>query len=452
MEEKLKAEKDVDVYVSLIGSTQESTFQGNSMPNTAEVYVKLIPLEKRSQSLFEFVDKIQPNLEKEIKLVNKEAQLKFNVQAASGIAPQTLTFNVRDINIQRLDESMAKIYEGLTELNDVSELMTSTADTVEEIQITVNRDKAFDAGLVPAQIAAIVNDVTRGAQATQIIGENTDVYGVFVEYDEEITRNIDKLKTLLLRKPDGEYIELGEVAEIKTGSGPVQVQRINQRDSVEFTIKYSPDTNLSNITAMVENKIAGLNLPSETEITYSGERELLEDSKNDMVMAFILAIILIYIVMAAQFESFKYPFVIMFTVPLMVIGVAIGLISVQIPLSVPAFIGIIILAGIVVNNAIVLVDYINQRKAAGSSSLEALVESVKDRARPIMMTALTTILGLVPLALGIGEGTEMNQPMGVVVIGGLMSSTILTLFVIPVVYSLFDPETRKMNRKQKRRG
>ena len=203
------------------------------------------------------------------------------------------------------------------------------------------------------------------------------------------------------------------------------------------------------MSKMVEEKIADLNLPGGTDVTFSGEIELLEDSINDMIMAFALAIVLIYIVMAAQFESFKYPFVIMFTVPLMVIGVAVGLIAARIPLSIPAAIGIIILAGIVVNNAIVIVDYINQRKQAGLSSYEALVESVKDRARPIMMTALTTILGLVPLALGIGEGTEMNQPMGITVIGGLFSSTLLTLFVIPVVYSLFDPETRTMNRKRK---
>ncbi|MBS4177328.1 efflux RND transporter permease subunit [Lederbergia citrea] len=448
MEEKLKVEKDVDAYVSLIGSTQEATFQGNGMANTAEIYVKLRPLENRSQSLFEIVDTIKPVLEKEIKNVNENAELRFNVQAASGITPQTLTFNVKDTNKQRLEKSADKIYKVLNNINYVTDLSTSTANTVEEIQITIIRDKAFDAGLAPAQIATIVNDVTRGVQASQVISEESDVYRVFVEYDEEITRNIDKLKTLLIKKTDGTYVKLGDVAKIEIGTGPVEIQRINQQDSIEFTLKYSTETNLGTMTKTVEKEIAELNLPSETEITFSGETELMKNSINDMIMAFILAIVLIYIVMAAQFESFKYPFVIMFTVPLMVVGVAIALLAARIPLSIPALIGVIILAGIVVNNAIVIVDYINQRKQAGLSSFEALVESVKDRARPIMMTALTTILGLVPLALGIGEGTEMNQPMGITVIGGLVSSTLLTLFVIPVVYSLFDPETRKMNKEK----
>ena len=449
MEDELKTEKDVDVYVSLIGSTQESAFQGNGRSNTAEVYVKLKSLDRRDQSMFELVDKLKPKLEKKIKRINENAKIRFNVQAASGLAPQTLTFNVKDTNKQRLDENADKIYSALQEMKHVTELSTSTANTVDEIQITVDRDKAFDAGLVPAQIATIVNDVTRGVQASQIITEDSDVYGVFVEYDEEITRNIDKLQTLLIKRPDGTYTELGDVAKIVVGNGPVQIQRINQQDSVEFTMKYSTETNLGTISKLVDEKIAELNLGTETDITYSGETELLEDSKNDMIMAFVLAIILIYIVMAAQFESFKYPFVIMFTVPLMVVGVAVGLLAARIPLSIPAAIGIIILAGIVVNNAIVIVDYINQRKEAGLSSYDALVASVKDRARPIMMTALTTILGLVPLALGMGEGTEMNQPMGITVIGGLVSSTLLTLYVIPVVYSLFDPETRRMNKRRK---
>ena len=162
-----------------------------------------------------------------------------------------------------------------------------------------------------------------------------------------------------------------------------------------------------------------------------------------MIMAMVLAVVLIYIVMAAQYESFKYPFVIMFTVPLMVIGVALSLIVAQLPLSIPAIIGVLILVGIVVNNAIVIVDYILQRKQEGYSGTEAIVQSVKDRVRPILMTALTTILGLIPLASGLGDGTEINHPMGITVIGGLISSTFLTLFVIPVVFSLFDKETRR---------
>ena len=186
-----------------------------------------------------------------------------------------------------------------------------------------------------------------------------------------------------------------------------------------------------------------IDLPDETEMSYGGDRELFENAIDDMLMAIVLAVVLVYIVMAAQFESFKYPFVIMFSVPLMVIGVALGLFVTNTPISVTAVIGILVLVGIVVNNGIVLVDYINQRKEAGMSSYDAIISSVRDRVRPILMTALTTMLGLLPLALGLGEGTEMNQPMGIVVIGGLISSTFLTLYIVPIIYSLLDRQTRR---------
>lgn len=447
VEDELKREEDVEVYVSLIGATQESSFQDGGKANTAEMYVKLKPLEERAQSLFEFVDNIKPKIEKEVQQINPAATLQFNVEAASGLAPQTLTFNVYDTNKERLEKNTEKIHDALKKLDNVTELALSTAESVEEIQIQIDQNKAFDLGLAPAQIATIIHDMTRGVQASQIISENSDVYEVFVSLDESVTRDLEELKKLQIRKPDGSFVKLEDLARIDKGEGPVEIQRMNQQDAVQFTLKYSAETNLGAVTKEVNKSISNLNISNETQISYSGEQELLQDSKADMIMALILAIILIYFVMAAQFESFKYPFVIMFTVPLMVVGVAISLLITRLPMSIPAFIGVIILAGIVVNNAIVIVDYINQKKEQGMSGLEAIVESVKDRARPIFMTALTTILGLVPIALGIGEGAEMNRPMGVTVIGGLLSSTLLTLFVIPIVYSLFDPETRKMNKK-----
>ncbi len=450
IEKQLKKNKDVDVYVSLVGSTQEEAFQGKGKVNAAEIYVRLNSKEVRRESLFKIVDQLKPTIIEQVNKINDQAKVKFDVQAASGMAPQTLTFNVSDTNKERLEQNVELIYLALKDIAAVTELSTNTAKTVEEVQISVNREKAFDVGLAPVQIATVVNNITKGVQASQILGENSEVYGVFVGFDEDVSRNLEKLKSLLIRKSDGSYVKLSDVADITTGKGPVSIQRLNQRDAVQFKLKYDSETNLGAISKQVDKKIADLKLSDQTELTYSGETELLEDSMNDMIMAFILAILLIYIVMAAQFESFKYPFVIMFTVPLMVIGVAIALVITRLPISIPAFIGLVILAGIVVNNAIVLVDYVNQRKDAGLSSYEALVESVKDRVRPILMTSLTTILGLVPIALGIGEGTEINQPMGVTVIGGLISSTLLTLFIIPIVYSLFDPETRRMNSKKKR--
>ncbi|MEH7445029.1 efflux RND transporter permease subunit [Bacillus sp. JJ1122] len=446
LEDELKGEENVDVYVSLVGTTQEASFRGTTNTNVGELYVKMADLEQRKISTFKFVDDKKKELEQAAKKANSTADLSFNLQSTSGSAPNTLTFSVRDTSEKRLNESVTKIHDSLKDLEDVNELSTSKNEKVDEIQVTVDREKALAQGLAPAQIAMIVNDVTRGSMATQMSGTDGEILGVFVEYDRAVTQNLEKLKQLLIKKPAGSYVALGQVTNIKTGSGPVKIQRINQQDAVEFTMKYKSSTNLGAISKEVDKKIDELDLPDETEVVFSGDRELLESSIDDLVLAFFLAIILVYLVMAAQFESLKYPFVIMFTVPLMVIGVAIALTATQTPISLTVIIGIIVLAGIVVNNAIVIVDYINQKKERGLNPHEAIVLSVKDRARPILMTALTTILGLVPLALGIGEGAEINQPMGITVIGGLISSTFLTLFVIPVMYSFFDKDTRRMNK------
>lgn len=201
---------------------------------------------------------------------------------------------------------------------------------------------------------------------------------------------------------------------------------------------------MGGISAKVDKALEHVNLPPTTQVVFSGDRELYDSAIDDMLLAVMLAIVLVYIVMAAQFESFKYPFVIMFTVPLMIIGVAIAMFATHTLIGVTSVIGILVLVGIVVNNGIVLVDYINQQKAMGMPAYEAILLASQDRLRPILMTALTTILGLLPLALGIGEGTEMNQPMGIAVIGGLVTSTLLTLYIVPIIYSLMDKETRKM--------
>jgi hydrophobic/amphiphilic exporter-1 (mainly G- bacteria), HAE1 family len=447
LENELKDEKDIETYVSLIGTTQEGSFRGSKDANIAEVYVKMKELNERGRSTFEFVDDVKKRLESAVREADPNAELTFSLQSSSGTSPNTLTFSVQNTDKKSLNRDVEKISDTLKTIDDVTELSSDLSEKIEEIQITVDRKRALENGLAPGQIAMAVNDVTRGNRAAQMIDENANIYGVFVEYDPEVTQNLEKLKTMLLKKPDGSYIALADVTDIRVGEGPVSIQRINQENAVQFTLKYKAATNMGAISKKVDKKIEELHLRDETKIVFSGDRELLESSIDEMIMAFVLAIIFVYLVMAAQFESLKYPFVIMFTVPLMIIGVAIALRVTNTPIGITAIIGIIVLAGIVVNNAIVIVDYINQRKEQGIQTYEAIVTSVKDRVRPILMTALTTILGLIPIALGIGEGSELNQPMGIAVIGGLFSSTFLTLFVIPVVYSLFDKDTRSLKEK-----
>ncbi|WP_313891472.1 efflux RND transporter permease subunit [Psychrobacillus sp.] len=438
MEHILKEEKDVDVYVSFVGGSQEAQSRGTAKSNVAEIYVKLNPLNERDRSVFTFVDEVQPKI---VEAAGDNVDVNFSLQSAAGSAPNTVSFTMYSIDNELLDHAVNSVNEEINKITGITNLSNDLTETIDEVQMTVNREAATELGLAPVQIAQTINNVTRGVFATQIISEQEDVYGVYVKYDEVYRDSVEQLKKLKIRTPSGQYIELQEVADIEVAKGPVAIRRVDQANAVSYTIKYDSTLSLGEMSSFIDKAIERADLPENVFITFGGDRELLDNAKNDLIMAIILAIILVYIVMAAQFESFKYPFVIMFTVPLVVIGIFIGLFATSTPISVSAIIGILILVGIVVNNGIVLVDYINQRKQQGMESLEAITTSVRDRVRPILMTSLTTILGLVPLALGIGEGTEINQPMAITVIGGLLSSTLFTLYIVPIIYSFFDNKT-----------
>lgn len=372
LEDQLKKEQEVDTFVSLIGTTQEGTFRGTMNANEGELYIKMKELEKRERTTFKFVDDVKDKLVKGAVAANPTAELSFIMQSSTGSSPHILSFSVRDTNPERLTQSVDTIFNRLKNLKEVNELTTDLMERVDEIQISVDREDALRNGLVPAQIARIVNDVTRGSRAAQMVSETGEIRSIFVQYDRKITSNLEHLKGLLVKKPKGGYVTLGEVSKFEVKTGPVDIQRINQQGAVQFTLKYKTTTNLGAISKKIEQEIDSLHLPEESEIVFSGEKELLDSSINELILAVILAVVFIYIVMAAQFESLKYPFVIMFSVPLMVIGVALALTSTLSPISLTVIIGVIVLAGIVVNNAIVIVDFINQKKKAEWSPMTPL--------------------------------------------------------------------------------
>lgn len=440
IEDRLKKEAEVDVYVSFIGGTQQSQSRGQTSPNQAEMYVKLVPIENRDRSIFEFVEEVEQDLKAEL---GEKAEIAFSVSTSSGSAPNALTFRLTDSNEQRLHESVKKVQQELLKIDQVTDVSNDLDSTVQEVQIEVNRERAKDYGFVPVQIAQAVNQMTRGQLTTQMIAEDGAVLSVYTSFGRAFT-SIEALEDMQLRSPAGLFVPLKDIAKVSVQDGPVSIRRSDQAAAVAFFVDYKTKQSLGGISDLVDVALEKADLPAETQIVFSGDRELYDSAIDDMLLAVALAVVLVYIVMAAQFESFKYPFVIMFTVPLMIIGVAIALFATNTLIGVTSVIGILVLVGIVVNNGIVLVDYINQQKAEGMSTYEAILLATQDRLRPILMTAFTTILGLVPLALGLGEGTEINQPMGIAVIGGLVVSTLLTLYIVPIVYSLIDKESRKL--------
>ncbi|EZH67082.1 cation transporter [Bacillaceae bacterium JMAK1] len=452
IEEVLDDYQEIADYSATIGGSSMD-MGGNGQSHVAEIIVSLVPMDERTLTDAEFVESITRDLERADDGVEELSA--YTMSAAMGGEANTVPFIVSHEDRSELYDFAYDLEDELLDYNIINDVELSIEETIPEIAIDVDSDEALENGLTPAEIASQVSEATRGETIAlvQLTSNGDDeeendenasssTYEVVVGLDSSYTDTIEELEVLTIRNSEGETVNLGDVAEISDGESPASIQRADQEEAVEFTVSYTTAAVLSDVSASIEEAVAEIELPDGAQFSFGGEQEILDDAIASMILALALAIIFIYLIMAAQFESFKLPFIMMLTVPLVIIGVAIALTATQTAIGITAFIGIIILVGIAVNNGIVMLDFVNQRKRAGMSTYDALVESVQLRTRPIVMTSVTAILGMVPIAIGMGEGAEMQQPMAIAVIGGLISSTLLTLVFIPVMYSLFDKETR----------
>ncbi|WP_078394786.1 efflux RND transporter permease subunit [Shouchella patagoniensis] len=446
IEDVLNDYQEIADYSSTIGGTSMD-MGGNGQSHMAEIAVSLVPADERTQSDGAFVESITRDLER----ADSDADVRaFTQSAAMGGEANTVPFTVAYSEREELYEFAEEVEEELLDSNLINEVQLSIEDTVPEVVIEVDDEAAIENGFTPIEIAQQVNEATRGETiGTVRIGEDEEdqsrsVYEVMVSLYSSYTESVSDLEELTITNSEGSIVTLDEVADITEGEGPAAIQRADQEEAVEFTVGYTTNAVLGDVSSFITQAIDDVELPDGAEFSFGGEQEILDDAIGSLILALVLAVIFIYLIMAAQFESFKLPFIMILTVPLVVIGVSIALTMTQTAIGITTFIGVIILVGIVVNNGIVMLDFVNQQKQKGLGTYDALVESVKLRTRPIVMTSVTAILGMVPIAIGIGEGAEMQQPMAIAVIGGLISSTLLTLVFIPVVYSLFDKETRHL--------
>jgi len=305
-----------------------------------------------------------------------------------------------------------------------------------ELQISYKRDRLAEFGLSLRNVAELVRHKVQGRVATDFREKERQI-DVLVRLREQDRLGLNELERLVINPNAQIPIRLTAVADIRVNEGPSEIRRIDQQRAALITANIQ-GVDLGTASVLINEVMQDIEYPTGFGYFISGQNREMETSMRSLYFALGLAIFLVYIVMASQFESLVHPFVIMFTVPLALIGVIAVLYLGEIPLSVVVFIGMIMLAGIVVNNAIVLVDYINTLRRGGMEKLEAIVQAGSVRLRPILMTTMTTVLGLLPMALGLGEGAEIRTPMAITVIAGLTSSTFLTLVVIPTVYSLVD--------------
>jgi HAE1 family hydrophobic/amphiphilic exporter-1 len=325
-----------------------------------------------------------------------------------------------------------------------------------ELRVVVDRAKAASFGLSFADIASTVETATGGSIPTYY-EENGSQYRFRVQAVEAQRATPEALDRLLLRSgatqltsqlalPRGSQIRLSQVAKIETGGGPSEISRINRERYVAVT-GAPQDRPAGDVIAEIDSRLAGYALPAGYRFKWGGAQEQMARNFGDLALAVALAIVLIYMVLAAQFESLVHPFTIMLSVPLAVVGVLLALFLSGRPFGMTAFVGLLMLVGIVVKNAILLVDYTNVLREQGMGRDAAVLQAGPTRLRPILMTTGATILGMFPLALGLGKGTETQAPMATAVIGGLITSTMLTLLVIPVVYTLLDDFVARLTGK-----
>ena len=332
-----------------------------------------------------------------------------------------------------------KIVELVEEIDGVKDVRSSVEEGKPEIEIHINKEKASLLGLPVVSVASQIRALTLGSVMTRLREKSGDEIDIRVRLRESERLTRDDIKNLPITSPMGEIIPLKEVAEFIEGVGPVQIQHEQQTRVVHvYANRHGRD--LGSLVADIDKKIKPITSKFGPGYDYevSGEQEQMQDAFQDLMIAMLLAIILVYAIMASLFESFMQPLVIMITLPLAALGVIWIFLVSGATLSVVSFVGAIILAGIVVNNGIVLVDHMNKLRQEGLCLKDAIIKGGLDRIRPVLITALTTMIGMFPMALAGGSGSELRSPMALTVIGGLFTATILTLLYVPIFYKIAD--------------
>ena len=353
-----------------------------------------------------------------------------------------LTINVKGNDLDKLQElagEVAKVVENTEGTVDVDDGLDNTTPS---FTISVDKEKAAKYGMTVAQVFQLVYGEMASSTSATTISTDVNDYQVYVQSEEQSDVTLADIKNLTFTYTDREgnetEVALSDIAQFEEGYTLGTINRDAQTRYISVTAGVDDDHNVSLLSNEIQKELDKIDLPEGYSIEMAGEDEMIADAMNQLYLMLLLAMIFIYLVMVAQFQSLLSPFIIMFTIPLAFTGGLFALYFTGNEVSVVAMIGFVMLAGIIVNNGIVMVDFINQLRRGGMEKKDAIIESGKTRLRPILMTALTTILSMSTLAVGLGEGSEMMQPMAIVTVGGMLYGTLLTLIVVPCIYDAFN--------------
>jgi HAE1 family hydrophobic/amphiphilic exporter-1 len=439
-----KIEKVVNETVPEMVSSVVSVGSSGWNPNAeGDLRISLTPSTERERSNVEIADDLRRRLEGKIpgmEIRTRAPQGQFLLERLLG-GVEGLTVEVRGYELDTLDALARHAAEEIEDIPGITDVRVSREAGTPQQEIRINRDKVADLGLTARDVTEVLETAVAGSKAGEFRTEGNS-YRIFVQLEDAESRSIDEILDLTLTTDSGEQVALRNLVDTESSRGPTVIDRKDQQRLATVQANIT-GRDLGSVAADVQAALDRIPRPVGYDLFVSGDFEEQQKAFHELVISLILALVLVYMVLASQYESLRDPVVVMMSVPLAAIGVLVMLFLTETTLNIQSYIGCIMLGGIVVNNAILLVDQASQLSNRGMSVREAVAEAGRRRLRPILMTTLTTILGLMPLALGIGEGADAQAPLARAVIGGLTGSTLITLVLIPAVYSVFHPEAKE---------
>jgi len=423
------------VSVGAYGWRPDATAEG-------EIRMSLLPSAQRDRSNVEIAQDLRRRLDGKVpgmEIRVRAPQGQFLLERLLG-GDEGLTIEIRGYDLATLDSLAAAAAKLIVDVPGITDVDTSLEAGVPQQEIRVNREKIADLGLSVRNVTQMLQTAVAGSKAGEYrTGGNS--YRILLQLKDAEKRSLDEILNLTLTTGAGDKVALRNVVTAESSRGPILIDRKDQQRIVTVRANVA-GRDLGSVANDVQALLDQIPRPVEYDLTVAGNYEEQQKAFRELVISLVLALVLVYMVLACQYESLRDPLVVMFSVPLAAVGVLVTLFITRTTLNVQSYIGCIMLGGIVVNNAILLVDQAGRLVSDGMPTREALIEAGRRRLRPILMTTLTTILGLMPLALGIGEGSDAQAPLARAVVGGLTGSTLITLVLIPAVYSLFHPDPK----------
>ena len=437
--DKIMTLEDVETVGAMAGSGQMMGMSmGSSDTETVTMYLILNESPKlTNKDLKDKVLELTADLPCEISVDTSTMDL-------SALGGSGISIEVKGKELDTLQTMAADVAAMLESVEGTIEISDGMEETTTELRLIVNKEKASEYNLTVAQVFAFVSGKLSESQtSTTLVTASKDYPALVLDGEaQEFVRSDIKTLTMTATDQEGKTVDvpLAEIVDFEDAQGLTSIRRNNQERTITVSAAIDDDHNIGLVGAEVQKLLDGYQVPAGYSLKLAGENETINDAMGEMVKMLLLAVAFVYLVMVAQFQSLLSPFIIMFTLPLALTGGFLALMLTGKEVSIIAMIGFIMLTGIIVNNGIVLVDFVNQLRREGMEKKAALAEAGKTRLRPILMTALTTILGLLTMAMGMGMGADMVQPMAIVTIGGLLYGTLMTLWVVPCIYDIFQRE------------